>query len=67
LILSKLLLQMRFFSPIEPSLKENFMQTKIGTLNALNGLGLAAGYDKEGSLLEALQEIGSGIIEVGTV
>lgn len=43
------------------------MQTQIGSLNAFNGLGLAAGYDQDGSLLESLKELGPGIIEIGTV
>ncbi len=41
--------------------------TKIGELEFLNPVGLAAGFDKDGKLLRALPELGFGFVEVGTV
>lgn len=43
------------------------LQTKIAGLNFPNPLGLAAGFDKSGTAIEALAGLGFGSIEIGSV
>lgn len=40
---------------------------KIGALTFRNPIGLAAGFDKEGTMILALPHLGFGYVEVGTV
>lgn len=43
------------------------LQTKVAGLNFPNPLGLAAGFDKSGTAIEALAGLGFGSIEIGSV
>lgn len=48
-------------------LEDSRLQREVFGLKFKNPLGLAAGFDKNGSLVEELGEFGFGFIEIGTV
>ncbi|XP_046989083.1 dihydroorotate dehydrogenase (quinone), mitochondrial isoform X2 [Schistocerca americana] len=43
------------------------LSTSLGTLKLNNPVGIAAGFDKQGEAVEALNKIGFGFVEVGSV
>ena len=48
-------------------LEDSGLEREVFGLKFKNPLGLAAGFDKNGSLIEELAEFGFGFIEIGTV
>ncbi len=43
------------------------MPVKLGGIEALNPIGLAAGFDKNAALLPGIESLGFGFVEVGTI
>ena len=53
--------------PFDPSTKYNKLEQTIAGLSFPNPIGLAAGYDKNGEVPDAILKLGFGFTEVGTV
>jgi dihydroorotate dehydrogenase len=43
------------------------LETRLGNLTFKNPIGLAAGFDKDGTAVSLLQSLGFGFVEVGTI
>ena len=59
----------KFFKFLDSQFNEEFkiLQTNIFEKSLDNPVGLAAGFDKDGKVFQALFKIGFGFVEIGTV
>ncbi|MBU1707693.1 quinone-dependent dihydroorotate dehydrogenase [bacterium] len=48
-------------------LRDKKLERKLGNLTFPNPIGLAAGFDKDGRIVQAAENLGFGFVEVGTV
>jgi dihydroorotate dehydrogenase len=63
-----LAIKMLKFTPLLPAARDDRrLATRVFGLNFPNPIGLAAGFDKNGQVPDALLRVGFGFVEVGTV
>jgi dihydroorotate dehydrogenase len=48
-------------------IQDKKLERKLGNLTFPNPIGLAAGFDKDGRVVQAVENLGFGFVEVGTV
>ncbi|MBU1937462.1 dihydroorotate dehydrogenase (quinone), partial [bacterium] len=48
-------------------IRDKKLERKLGNLTFPNPIGLAAGFDKDGRIVQAAENLGFGFVEVGTV
>ncbi|MBX9689330.1 MAG: quinone-dependent dihydroorotate dehydrogenase [Candidatus Obscuribacterales bacterium] len=62
---------LKMSSPLLPALglryKKDDLQTELFSTSLQNPIGIAAGFDKNGNLIEALSSLGFGFAEIGSV
>lgn len=61
------LLRRRLHPPVQEVSEDPILATEVAGLRYLNPIGLAAGFDKNGDVIEAMQAFGFGAIEIGSV
>ena len=52
---------------ISDGYRSDMLKTKVCGLDFYNPIGLAAGFDKDGEMIEALGALGFGFLELGTI